>query len=887
MKLRAHSLLATLLMAAAPSLLAEPSNQWRIFTRTDGLADNACISVTLGASGNVLVRHARSAAVSVLDGYEITTLPGPGLAHSRVYESPGGQLWSVAPGGLQEFRDDQWVTYRLPDIATHFQSGRTNEIQLLPVRQGRVLVLLPDQLLQFEAEDPERPRVVPLRHADQTQLGAFRRMKMASDGALWIAGARGFEMNPGPVRNLRPDDVWSALSESPPEFAPVPRDANLADELSVRKVFEVVVESGGALWVATSEGLFRRAPQLWTTTQPASVRSSSKAAARPASELDAAVLRDLPESVSSRGPWRVSLLARNGDLWLGGGYEIAWRHRDAWRFFASTNQIGPENVLAFAEAADGRIWCATPNQVWEFDGRNWMVLRGGFDRINSLCCARDGTLWVAAEDGAYRYAQGEWISNGPEDGLPSPVVLAISEDPTGRILATTAKGAATFRPESDTEPPHTLIQTEPEEEPNFREGGTVTLTFRGRDKWKQTSAHRLLFSHRLDEREWSVFQEFRDVSFTDLPLGKHYFQVRAMDRNGNIDPRPARFEFSIIVPWYRETRLVLILSCALGVALFFAALAMNRHRRLRLSYAEVERTIAKRTHELELANRELLQSQKMNALGTLSAGIAHDFNNILSIVKGSAQIIEDNLENPDKIRTRLDRIKTVVQQGAGIVEAMLGFSRSSDREPGASDVNLVVADTLKLLGDRFLREIEVKFERSPRLPEIAVARDFVQQVLLNFIFNAAEAMERRSPERPESNPPSRPRADQEIGAPATRRKQIRLATSVATSLPPDIFLTPASADSYILISVRDHGSGIAPEIKSRIFEPFFTTKALSAKRGTGLGLSMVYELTKKMEAGLAVESVVGEGSTFTLILPVRHAETGSSQKKQLQHVATS
>ena len=85
--------------------------------------------------------------------------------------------------------------------------------------------------------------------------------------------------------------------------------------------------------------------------------------------------------------------------------------------------------------------------------------------------------------------------------------------------------------------------------------------------------------------------------------------------------------------------------------------------------------MAERTRELEVASRELFHSQKMNALGTLAAGIAHDFNNILSIIKGSAQIIEDNLENQDKVRTRVDRIKTVVEQGAGIVKAMLGFSR--------------------------------------------------------------------------------------------------------------------------------------------------------------------------------------------------------------------
>ena len=174
--------------------------------------------------------------------------------------------------------------------------------------------------------------------------------------------------------------------------------------------------------------------------------------------------------------------------------------------------------------------------------------------------------------------------------------------------------------------------------------------------------------------------------------------------------------------------------------MFFAALAFNRHRTLVRSYAEVEAKVALRTRQLELANQELFHSQKMNALGTLAAGIAHDFNNILSIIKGSAQIIESNLDNPEKIATRTDRIKTVVEQGAGIVKAMLGFSRTSDHQLAMCDINAVVHETIKLLGDRFLREVEVQFKPTPALPDVPASKDFVQQILLNFIFNAAEAM---------------------------------------------------------------------------------------------------------------------------------------------------
>jgi signal transduction histidine kinase len=103
----------------------------------------------------------------------------------------------------------------------------------------------------------------------------------------------------------------------------------------------------------------------------------------------------------------------------------------------------------------------------------------------------------------------------------------------------------------------------------------------------------------------------------------------------------------------------------------------------------------------------------------------------------------------------------------------------------------------------------------------------------------------------------------------TAHKQLILVTQKLGRLPDGLVLTPSAAAAQVAVSVRDFGCGIPPENLPRIFEPFFTTKALSTRRGTGLGLSMAYELAKKMEAGIAVESVVGRGSTLTLILPVR------------------
>ena len=1022
--------LCAFLLASTVKCFGQKASNWRAFKVADRLPESACISVTFSPQGKVLVRHFSAPFVSELDGYVVRTIPSPELGRSRVYQSPGGQLWTVVPEGLQEFRDGDWVLHRVVELDGELGAGSSRVIDpvpLWPVRQSVVLLLVSDRLLEYNCEDPQHARVKSLRKASDTNLGRFTGMTHSHDDGLWICGTRGLAKVPGPVRNLKSDTSWiehvlpegldvqslHGLHEDDDGGVSVIAETNTnqhrtvlhfdgqewttqtavsdklrqawrsgdklrwamsteglfegddsrpelaeTDEISARAYFDIAMQGGTAFWLATSDGLFRYAPSLWQSpgltrrlNAPARCFASDPAggiwfaagprlwsvqgdqlrsypfptlpdhslqcralfvcgsgavvmacedADTPAGDIlfvlrpggrdlsgpvtvpggtrlrALGLLKDgkiclrivhegdgestssfaaydgndveplaLPSPSPTAGTnWYAFFQAQNGEYWLSTELGTAQYAEEKWKGHLSSSEQGtPQGAGWFLEMPDGRIWSASQDMVWEFDGHNWAIVRRGFDHINKLTRSRDGSVWIASNGGLFRYFQASWIENGPEEGLPSSVIRDLQEDQRGRLWAATSRGLSVFHSEADTDPPQTYVQIYPGGETSVTEGGSIELVFSGQDRWKYTPRERLLYSHRLDVRDWTPFQESSRVSFNDLTAGKHYFQVRAMDRNGNIDLHPARREFVVIGPWYREARLLLISSVGGLAALFFAGLAFNRHRRLLRSYAEVEKKVAQRTQELEKANRELVHSQKMNALGTLAAGIAHDFNNILSIVKGSTQIIEENLQNPEKIQTRTDRIKLVVEQGAGIVRAMLGFSRDSGREPALCDINEVVQDTLKLLGDRFLREVQVHSKTTPGLPGVLAAKDFIQQILLNFVFNGAESME--------------------------SGKQIQLSSYAITELPADLVLLPVPASRYVAVSVEDSGCGIPAENLPRIFEPFFTTKALSSRRGTGLGLSMAYELAKKLGAGLAVASVVGQGSTFTLILPVR------------------
>lgn len=1028
---RAHAAaLWILLLLVRPAAAAEKVSNWQVYKASDGLRESYSLNVTVSPRGNVWVAHREGDAFSWFDGYRIKTIPSPGAGNTRIYESRAGQLWSVSPEGLQEFRapnsgslplsQGAWVSHPIPQIAQEFQNEplRTaRSISLLPIEQNRVLFLLSDQLLEFNAGE-----VRVLRRASETGLQKFSSMIAALDGGIWVAGQRGVAKIHGPLRAIQPIVPWTEYllaTNSPVQDLQRPLEdesggltvtADLAgeskrvlvhlkngqwtvhdipeenirqawrgdddsfwvstlknlfvwrdnekenvDEVLAAQFLDVATETNGVFWVATSEGLYRYAPRLWRTPAPmermtlpvhstvpdirgrlwfATARSLIRfangdwrtfqmpeniqrsfqpteslmvltngsllmdlggkillfdsatekfsAVSHPSGELvrPLGLLRDGNACIQVRSatgppggfrlesfdgrrfqpflPAQTNLVAdrelffaysaANGDLWLAGATKLMRFRNGAWEIFPESD-LNPGHALCIADVGNGKLWFGAGGTLWEFDGKKWNNIRLGFDRVNAIRKLNDGSIWVAANNGLHRFFHDVWTVQSTAEGLPAEAIYSLAEDKQGQLWAGTTRGLSLFHPEADQDPPHVQIRKASIENTSFSEA-TFTTSFAGRDKWKYTPADRLFFSYRIDEKDWSPFRPENSASFNDLNSGKHRFEVRSMDRNANIGP-PEPFAFEVTFPWYTEIKLVGTVLGASILVVFFAAVAFNRHRQLMRSYAEVEKIVALRTSQLARANEELLHGQKMTALGTLAAGIAHDFNNILSIIKGSAQIIEGNLDDSEKIQTRVQRIKMVVEQGSGIVKAMLGFSRPSEKSISPCDLNSLAEETIRLLGDRFQHDIVVEFERTPDLPPAPASKDFLQQMLMNLIFNAADAMGGHG--------------------------RLAVKTGQLSQLPTPLVLGPRKASGYVFISIQDFGSGITPDVLPRIFEPFFTTKALSARRGTGLGLSMVYEVAREMGFGIFVETKPGHGSTFTIFLPLAPAADPAQQ----------
>jgi nitrogen-specific signal transduction histidine kinase/CheY-like chemotaxis protein len=237
--------------------------------------------------------------------------------------------------------------------------------------------------------------------------------------------------------------------------------------------------------------------------------------------------------------------------------------------------------------------------------------------------------------------------------------------------------------------------------------------------------------------------------------------------------------------------------------------------------------------------RKLIQSQKMEAVGTLASGIAHDFNNMLAGIQGNVEILRRKFSDDDPRRKRMDIICQIVERGAKLTGQLLGYARGGQVEVREIDLNQLIEGTLEMFG-RTQRHIIIETCLDHDTPKVEGDPTQIEQVLLNLMINAVHAM-------PDGG-------------------QLFIETAAARLSNHESRVYEIVPGRYAMLSVRDTGKGMDRETQKKIFEPFFTTKKRG--EGTGLGLASTYGIVKAHKGYIEVYSEPGEGSQFNVLLPV-------------------
>ncbi|MFA6505120.1 MAG: response regulator [Treponemataceae bacterium] len=266
-------------------------------------------------------------------------------------------------------------------------------------------------------------------------------------------------------------------------------------------------------------------------------------------------------------------------------------------------------------------------------------------------------------------------------------------------------------------------------------------------------------------------------------------------------------------------------------------LKVKAYNDLRNNYqTELESEIAQRTEELKksfeenkVLEHQLFQSQKMEAIGRLAGGVAHDFNNILQVIQGFTDHILTKTPEEDPRLAWLKQIRVACDKAAALVQRLLSFSRNQAQNKIVLNLNTVLTDIATMLQQLLGERIELILDFSPSLSDIEADRTQIDMVLMNLSANARDAMS-------------------EGGKLSWKTSNVTLPTG-----------------AYVLLSVRDTGTGMDEETMNHMFEPFYTTKAIG--KGTGLGLATVYGVVKQAGGTIECSSSPGKGTEFRIYLP--------------------
>ncbi len=391
-------------------------------------------------------------------------------------------------------------------------------------------------------------------------------------------------------------------------------------------------------------------------------------------------------------------------------------------------------------------------------------------------------------------------------------------------------------------------------------GNNITFNYIAPFYVKENQIQYQTFLEGLDE-EWSDWDNRTSREFSNLPYGTYTFRAKAKNAFG-VESSEISYSFEILPPWYATWWAFILYTILFGLIVYglvkfqtARVLAREKEKNREKELAQAKE-IEKAYEGLKATQAQLIQSEKMASLGELTAGIAHEIQNPLNFVNNFSELNQELIEelgeelkkgNMDEVKELVANIQEneakIVQHGKradSIVKGMLQHSRSSSGEKQKTNLNVLAEEYLKLSYHGLRAKdksftADFKTHLDPELPRIPVVRQDIGRVLLNLINNAFYAVNEK-------------------------------AKASQNGYKPQVTVGTKKTETGLEISVADNGGGIPESLKKKIFQPFFTTKPTGS--GTGLGLSLSYDVIKAHGGELKVNSTEGEGTEFFIRIPV-------------------
>ncbi|MCU0368701.1 MAG: ATP-binding protein [Cyclobacteriaceae bacterium] len=564
------------------------------------------------------------------------------------------------------------------------------------------------------------------------------------------------------------------------------------------------------------------------------------------------------------------------------------------------NSLSHNNILDIQQDSKGMMWFATPEGINKFNPATETFTRyTESDGLPTNLTAGivegdDGEMWIATQNGLSQMVTNEnlnkatFINYNSTDGLGTDVFLSLTNTRAsdGRFYFGGEHGLTTFSSITSNKTPPAIIISNlfisnksvfdmQEKSPlteSLLDTKTISLSFDQNSlSFEFAALHyanpkKNQYAHMLKgyDQDW-IYDNRNFAAYTNLAPGTYEFKVRASNAYGIWNEEGLTLEIVILPPWWRTLWAYALYALVFGLVVF----STDRIMRRRIKLKERERSrekelkqakeIEKAYTELKATQSQLIQSEKMASLGELTAGIAHEIQNPLNFVNNFAEvnseliaemkeeITKGNLEEVKSIADNIDENeKKIIFHGKradGIVKGMLQHSRSSNGMKEHTDIN-VLADEYLRLAYHGLRAKDKSFNATMKtdfdntIEKINVLPQDIGRVILNLITNAFYAV--------------------------TDKKKHLTATH-ATNFEPTVTVSTRNLGDKVEIRVKDNGNGIPQRALDKIFQPFFTTKP--AGEGTGLGLSMSYDIVTKSHNGeIKVETKEGEGTEFIVVL---------------------